>query len=224
MCRLISIAFLVAGSVYAQSASEGVLLLKKVEARAKSATNFRAEIIQKGQMSGPGMGFQDQVLVKTSSQIPLKMRRENSGGDQTLLVCDGRESFYSGDRHSYYRNPAKVNSDCSLPLVPLFQLGKPVDSASIISNDHVNLSEGDRACIVVHTEWRQSTTTVVRDMCIDPEWNLILRDVTVTENKTADMHVSATTTFRSYESNPSFSPQIFHFTPLPDMKEAKPPI
>ena len=224
MCRLFRIALLVVGSASAQAVSEGVLLLKKVEARAKSATNFRAEIIQKGQMARPGMIFQDEVRVNISSEIPLKMRRENSVGDRTLLVCDGTESFYSGDGHSYYRNPATLNSDCALPLVSLFQLGQPFDSVSIISNDHVRVSEVDRACIVVHTEWRKAATTVIRDMCIDPEWNLILRDVTVTENKTADMKISATITFISYESDPSFSPETFHFTPLPDMKEAKPPI
>jgi len=219
---ILVIGVLVLGSASAQSVRDGVGLLRKVEARAKKASNFRAEVVEKSQSAALGTDVSEEVHIAFSSQVPLKMRRENSGDDRTLLVCDGTESFYSGDGLSYYRNPATLHSDCSLPLVSLFRLSDDAVSVSVISKDHVVLAQGDRACTVVRAEWRPPTgATVVRTMCIDPEWDLILRDVTVTE--TAKMRISVTSTFLSYESNPKFSSNTFHFVPSANMREAKAP-
>jgi len=70
------------------------------------------------------MNLQSEVRTKIAVKAPLKMRRENSGDDQTLMVCDGAEGFYSGDRHSYYRGEAKVNPDCNFSLSRFYELEK----------------------------------------------------------------------------------------------------
>jgi len=59
-------------------------------------------------------------------------------------------------------------------------------------------------------------------MCIDPTSGLILREFTdITKN---GLHSVTTTTFISYESNPTFSPDLFKFSIPPGAVEAKPPI
>jgi outer membrane lipoprotein-sorting protein len=184
--------------------------------------SWRAEIVETGQVSGNGMDLQDRVHVKIAAQAPLKMRRENSGDDQTILVCDGAESFYSGDGHNYYRNSAKINQDCDFPLGSSYQLGKDPVSVSIVGHDHVGLADGNHGCDVVRAEWKVAAGGSVRTMCIDPTSGLILRDVT--EINSESMRSVRTATFTSYESNPTFPPDTFKFSIPQGAVEAKPPI
>ena len=149
------------------------------------------------------------------------MRRENSGGDQTILVCDGVESFYMGDGHNYERNP-EVNLDCVFPLRSSYQLEKDLVSLSIVGHDHVMLADGDHACDVVRAEWKISAGSSIRTMCIDPLLGLILREVT--EANTERWRYVSTATFISYESNPTFPPDTFKFSIPQGAVEFKPPI
>src|SRR3954470_21593081 len=96
------------------------------------------------------------------------MRRENSGDDQTVLVCDGAESFYSGDGHSYYRGEAKMNPDCNFALSRFYNLEKNPTTTAIVGRDHVRLTDGDRRCVLVRAGWKQETSNSVRTLCIDP--------------------------------------------------------
>jgi hypothetical protein len=100
----------------AQSVEDAKELLRKVQSIAESTRTWRAEVVERSQLLGGGMDLKGEVRTKIAVQTPLKMRRENSGDDQTILVCDGVEYFYSGDRHSYYSGEAKANPDCSFSL------------------------------------------------------------------------------------------------------------
>jgi hypothetical protein len=148
----------------------------------------------------------------------MKMRRENSGDDQTLLVCDGTESFYTGDGHGYYRNPVRVNPDCEFPMRSSYQLAEGLVSIALVAHDHVVLTDGSHACDVLRAEWKGA----VRTMCIDPTSGFILRDA-MNINKEG-MRSVTTATFVSYESNPVFPPDTFKFSIPPGAVEAKPPI
>jgi hypothetical protein len=59
--------------------------------------NLAAEVVERSQLLGGGMDLKGEVRTKIAVQAPLKMRPENSGYDQTILVCDGAEALYSGD-------------------------------------------------------------------------------------------------------------------------------
>src|SRR5216683_2717866 len=132
MYALVCLILLVAAGGGAQDTNDASALLQKAESLARSVKSWRAEIVETSQVSGHGMNLQDQVRVKIAAQAPLKMRRENSGDDQTVLVCDGSESFYMGDGHNYYRNSAKANQDCDFPLRSSYQLGKDPVSVLIV--------------------------------------------------------------------------------------------
>lgn len=95
------------------------------------------------------------------------MRRENSGGDQTVLVCDGVESFYTGDGHSFYRGSAAVNPDCNFPLSSFYKLRNNPASVSIVGHEHVSLATRDYTCDVLRAEWKLAAIHVIRTMCID---------------------------------------------------------
>ena len=41
----------------------------------------------------------NEIHIKVAAQVPLKVRRENNGSHRKILICDGTESFYSGDAH-----------------------------------------------------------------------------------------------------------------------------
>lgn len=222
MYRLVCLILLVTAGAGAQDINDARVLLQKAESLARSVKSWRAEIVETSRISGPGMDLRAQIRTKIAVQAPLKMRHENSGGDQTVLVCDGTETFYTGDGHSYYRSSAKANPDCIFPLSSSYQLGKDPVSAAILGHDHVVLADGNHACDVVRVEWRVVAAHVVRTMCIDPTLGLILRDVTDSDN--GSMRSVVTTIFTSYESNPTFPPDTFKFSIPPGAVEAKPPI
>ena len=218
---VILLAFVIAGATGAQD-EDAAALLGKAESFASSTKNWRAEVVQASQLSGHGMDLKEELHIMIAAQTPLKMRRENSGDDPTILVCDGVDFFYSGDRHSYYKGSAKVNPDCNFPLSAFYKLRNDPASVSIVGHDHVLLANGDYTCDVVRAEWKIAATNVVRTMCIVPTSGLILRDVAVSEN--ANARTVATTTFTSYESDPILPPDTFKFSIPPGAKEAKSPI
>lgn len=218
MYALVCLILLVAAGDGAQDTSDAKVLLQRAESLARSVKSWRAEIVHTSKLSGNGMDLQSQVRVKIAVQAPLKMRRENSGDDQTVLVCDGAESFYMGDGHGYYRNSAEANQDCSFPLSSSYQLGKDTVSVSIVGHDRIALADGSHACDVVQAESKNA----VRTMCIDPTSGFILRDVRTFNNE--GLQSVTTATFASYESNPAFPPGTFKFSIPPGAVEAKPPI
>jgi outer membrane lipoprotein-sorting protein len=222
MYALVCLILLVAAGDGAQDTNDAKALLQKAESLARSVKSWRAEIVETSKLSGNGMDLQSQVRVKIAVQAPLKMRRENNGDDQTVLACDGTESFYMGDGHNYYRNSAEANQDCDFPLRASYQLGKDPVSVSIIGHDHVVLADGNHSCDVVREEWKFAVGSSRRTMCIDPASGLILRDVTESDN--GGMRSVKTATFASYESNPTFPPETFKFSIPPGAVEAKPPI
>jgi len=223
MHRLFWVALL-ASFAPAQSVEDATELLRKVQSMAESTRTWRAEVVEKSQISGAGMNLQNEVRSKIAVQAPLKMSRQNSGADQTILVCDGAEAFYSGDGHSYYRSEAKVNADCTFPLSRFYKLENNPATASVVGRDHVRLADGDRDCVLVRAVWKRAMGSAVRTMCIDPSSALILRDVAESEDEKTRIRIVNTTAFTSYESNPTFSPDAFRFSVPPGAVEAKPPI
>jgi outer membrane lipoprotein-sorting protein len=99
MYGLVCVILLVTAGAFAQDTEDARALLQKTESLARSVKSLRAEVVEISQISGHGMNMQDQVHIKIATQSPLK-RRENSGSHQTVLVCDGADSFYTGDGHS----------------------------------------------------------------------------------------------------------------------------
>jgi outer membrane lipoprotein-sorting protein len=170
------------------------------------------------------MNLQDEVRTRIAVQSPLKMSRKNSGDDQTILVCDGAETFYSGDGHSYYRGEARVMPECDFPLSKFYKLDNNPVTASVVGRDHVQLADGDRGCVLVRATWKHATLSTVRTMCIDPISALILRDVAESEDEKTGIRIVRTTAFISYESNPTFPPDTFRFSVPPGAVEARPPI
>ncbi len=154
--------------------------------------------------------------------LPFVPRHENNGGDHTMLICDGTESFYSGDGHSYYRGSAGANPDCNFPLSSFYKLADSPRSALIIGHDHIALADGNHNCDVVRAEWQRTTTHVTRTMCIEPTTGLMLRDLMETES--SGVRTVVTTTFVSYEQKPPFAPDTFNFSIPPGSVEANPPI
>ena len=179
MRRLLWIVVLACVPVCAQSVDDATELLRKAQAFAESTRSWRAEIVETVQMSGGGMNRRDEVRTTIAAQPLLKMRRQNSGSDRTVLVCDGVETFYSGDGHSYHKGEARVTPQCDLPLSRFYELDNIPASASVsfMGRDHVQFGEGERRCVVVRAAWKQGTVNVARTMCIDPARPLILRDI-----------------------------------------------
>jgi outer membrane lipoprotein-sorting protein len=87
-----------------------------------------------------------------------------------------------------------------------------------VINDQVGLTDGSHSCDGLRAERKGA----VRTMCIEPTSGLILRDIT--DINKDGMRSVVTTTFISYESNPTFSPDLFKFSIPPGALEAKPPI
>ncbi len=170
------------------------------------------------------MNLQSEVRTKIAVQVPLRMSRQNSGADQTILVCDGAEAFYSGDGHSYYRGDAKVNPDCNFPLSRFYKLESNPATISVVGRDRVRLADGDRECVLVRAEWKRATGNAVRTMCIDPASALILRDVAEIKNEKIGARMVDTISFTSFEGNPTFPPDTFRFSVPPGAVESKPPI
>jgi outer membrane lipoprotein-sorting protein len=224
MYRLFSTALLASVLAPAQNVEDAKELLRKVQSTAESTKNWRAEVVERSQISGGGMNLQSEVRTKIAAQAPLKMSRKNSGADQTILVCDGAETFYSGDGHSYYRGEARVTPQCDFPLSKFYELDNNPATTSVVGRDHVQLAEGDRECVLVRATWKHATVNTVRTMCIDPLSALILRDVAKSDDEKTGIRMVHTIAFTSYESNPTFQPDTFRFSVPPGAVEAKPPI
>jgi outer membrane lipoprotein-sorting protein len=215
---------LLVAPVRAQSVEDATELLRKARAFGESTRSWRAEVVETSQMSGPGMNLQSEVRTKIAAQPPLKMSRQNSGSDRTIMVCDGAKVFYSGDGHSYYKGEAGVTPQCDLPLIKFYDLYNSPASVSVVGEDHVRLTDGERRCVMIRSVLKQTTVNTVRTMCIDPSRPLILRDVIEKEDERTGIRSFTTTTFISFESNPTLSPETFRFSVPPGPVEAKPAI
>lgn len=221
---------LLATPFHAQSSQDGTELLEKAKAFGENTKSWRAEVIQTSRISGPGIKLQDEIRIKIAAQPVLKMSRVNSGGDRTVMVCDGAELFYSGDGQSYYKYQA--TQQCELPLIAFYEpslmnLYEPPStpaSISVVGEDHVRLADGNRRCIVIRAVLTRGSMHTVQTMCIDPSQPLILRDVVETEDGAAGHKWFTETTFTSFEKNPNFSPDTFRITIPPGAVEAKPPM
>jgi outer membrane lipoprotein-sorting protein len=196
----------------AQSVDAAADLLRKAQSVAESTMSWRAEVVERSEITGSGINLKSEVRTRIAVEPPLKMRRQNSGDDQTVLVCDGTEFFYSGDGHSYYRGEAKVNPDCDFALSRFYKLEKNPITTTIAGRDHVRLADGDRQCVLVRAGWKHETVNSVRTLCIDPASMIILRDLAETEEEKTGIRMVNTTTFITYESNPRFQPDTFKFS------------
>jgi len=221
---LVALAVNLTMQVHAQRVEGATELLQEARDFGGNTRTWRAEVVETSRLSGPGMNLQDEVRIKIAAQPHLKMRRQNSGSDRTVLVCDGTDAYYSGDGHSYYKGEANVNPDCDFPLIKFYNLHDSPDSVSIVGEDYVRLTDGRRRCVVIRAVWKQGTGNAVRSMCIDPSRPLILRDVLELQNEKTGIKSVTTTTFVDFESNPSFLPETFQFQVPPGAVEAKPPI
>ncbi len=208
--------------VRAQSPEDAAALLRKVRSFVESTRNWRAEVIETSQISGGGMNVKSEVQAKIAAQEPLKMSRQNSGDDGTVMACDGIAAYYSGDGHSYSKHEARVTPQCDLPLSKFYGLENNPTTLSFVGRDHVRLVDGDRNCVVVRAAWKRGTEDDVRTMCIDPDRLLILRDVVVSQIEGAGIRSVKTTTLRDFESNPVFPPDTFRFSVPPGAVEMKP--
>lgn len=208
--------------VHAQAVGNAADLLQEAKAFGESTRSWKAEVVETTHLSGPGMNLQSEIHTKVAAQPSLKMARQNSGDDQTVMVCDGTETFYSGDGHSYFKNDARATPQCNLPLIDFYQPYNDPVSAEIVGEDHVLLAEGDRRCVVIRAVFMQASVHVVRTMCIDPSQPVILRDVLDAENEKLGIKSLRTTTFVSFKSDPVFSPDTFRFNVPQGAVEAKP--
>ena len=214
---------LITSVMSAQSLEDAMDLLRKVQSVAESTRNWRAEVVENSEITSTAFNHKSEVRTRIAAAAPLKMSRQNSGDDRTVMVCDGIEVFYSVDGHGYSRGEAKVNPLCEFPLSKFYNLEKNPISVTIVGRDHVRLADGDRQCILVRAAWKRDTVNSVRTLCVDPAAAVILRDVAEIEDEKTGSRMVKTTTFISYESNPRFQSDTFKF-PIPagDVK-AKPP-
>ena len=72
MYRLFSIALLASVLATAQSVDDAKELLRKVQSTAESTRNWRAEVVERSQISGGGMNLQEEVRIEIAAQTPLK--------------------------------------------------------------------------------------------------------------------------------------------------------
>jgi outer membrane lipoprotein-sorting protein len=210
-------------AAHAQSSEDATDLLRKARAFGESTQSWRAEVVETLQVSGPGMNLQSEVRTKIAAQLPLKMSRKNSGDDQTIMVCDGTEVFYSGDGHSYYKNKAGVTPQCDLPLIKFYDLLNSPASLSVVGEDHLRLTDGERRCVIIRAVLKQGTLNAVQTMCIDPSRPIILRNVVEKMDERTGIRSVTTTKFLSFEIDPTFPPDTFRFSVPPGAVEAKPP-
>jgi outer membrane lipoprotein-sorting protein len=211
-------ALLLTGSLQAQIAPDATELLQKAKSFGESTRTWRAEAVQTLQVSGPGLKMRSEdVHIKLAAQAPSKMSRVNSGDDRTTTVCDGTQQFYSADGLSYY---LRADGQCSFPLLSFYEpslmnfIGPTSNSASVsvVGEDHVRLTDGERRCVVVRVVLVRESMHAVRTMCIDPTQPVILRDVVEIENGANGFRSTTTTTFLSFESKPTFAPDTFRIT------------
>ena len=211
------------GSAQGQSVRSAAELLQKAKIFGESTASWKAEGVETTDLTGPGMNMRSTVRTKIAAQPLLKMSRQNSGDDQTVIVCDGLETFYSGDGHSYYRNDAQATPQCNLPLINFYQPWSSTIAAKIVGEDHVSLPDGEQRCVIVRASFKQGSANVVRTMCIDPVRPVILRDVFEGTDEKSGIKSLRTVTFVSFESKPVFSADDFTFKVPPGAVEAKSP-
>ncbi len=230
MTRLLCLLLLVT-SARAQSSQNATELLEKVKIFGEATRSWRAEAIHASRVTvSPSIMLKDEVHISIAAQRPLKMSRVNSGDDRTVMVCDGTNFFYSGDGLSYYMYRATQQCDVSLmafyepSLMRLYEPYKSPNSITIIGEDHVRLSDGERRCVVVRAVSRRESMHDVRTMCIDPSRPIILRDTFETEDDKTGNKSFTETTVTSFENNPTFSPDTFRITIPVGAVEAKPPM
>ena len=121
MRLVIGITLLLSALGSAQTDGYALFLLREVASSARTTKSWRAEGVEVLEMTGKGMNHpRSEVHFKIAVQSPLKMRRENSGDDRTLSVCDGTDKFYSGDGRSFYRSSVDVSNDCNFPLAAFY--------------------------------------------------------------------------------------------------------
>jgi outer membrane lipoprotein-sorting protein len=186
-------------------------LLRKVQSVAEGTKNWRAEVVENSEITSTGFNHKSEVRTRIAAEAPLKMSRQNSGDDRTVLVCDGVEVFYSVDGRGYSRGEAKVNPLCEFPLSRFYNLEKNPIAVTIVGRDHVRLADGDRQCVLLRAAWKKATVNSVRTFCVDPA-SVILRDVDEIEDEKTGSRMVRTTTFITYESNPRFDPDTFKFS------------
>ncbi len=210
----------------AQSAGDATELLQRAQSVGENAKNWRAEVVKTSEIAGAGINLKSTVRTRISAEAPLKLNRQNSGDDQTVLVCDGVNFFYSGDGHSYYRGEAKVNPTCDYSLGKFYSLDYGLDGnpaiATVAGRDHVQLADGDRECLLVRAEWNGANARSVHTLCIDSSSAVILRDVQESEGRTG-VRMAGTTVLTSFEINPTFQPSTFAISIPAGAVEAKPP-
>ena len=223
MHRLLWAAILISVPAHAQSVENATELFQKARAFGESTKSWRAEVVETSRISGRGMNLHSEVRTRIAAHPPLKMSRQNSGSDRTVFICDGVETFYSVDGHSYDRGEARVTPQCDLPLSKFYELDDNPVSISFVGRDKVRLADGDRPCVVIRATWKQGTLTTARTMCIDPAQPLILRDVVEREDEKTGMRAVNTITFTEFESNPAFPPDTFHVSAPLGAVEGKPP-
>ena len=186
-------------------------MLRKARSIAAGINTWRAEVVKRSQISGGGLNLDSEVRTKIAVLAPLKLSRKNRGDDKTILICDGVDTFYSGDGHSSYRGKAAVMPQCDFPLNKFYELDDNSPSTSIIGHDRVRLADGDRPCVLVKTTSNRDSVSTVHIMCIDTASALILRDIAqIIDDKTGGRMVK-TITFAEFETNPSLPPDTFTF-------------
>jgi outer membrane lipoprotein-sorting protein len=210
----------------AQSVDDATALLQRARDFGTITKSWRAEVVETTKLSGPGMALASEIRTEIAAQPELKMRRQNSGDDRTVMVCDGADVFYSGDTHSYYhdKGEAAVTPQCDLPLIKFYDSYDSPLSVSAVGEDHVRLKDGVRRCTLVRATLKRGTANIVRTMCIDPSRPLILRDAIESEDEKTGTRSSRTITFVDFESNPTFSVDTFRFSVPPGAVETKPPM
>src|SRR5262245_62023902 len=74
MYRLFSTALLASVLAPAQNVEDAKELLRKVQSTAESTENWRAEVVERSQISGGGMHLQGEVRTKIAAQAPHSRR------------------------------------------------------------------------------------------------------------------------------------------------------
>ena len=210
---------LLTASLQARSNPEAAELLQKTKSFGENTQSWRAEAVQTMQVSGPGLKMPStDIHIQLAAEPPLKMSRVNSGDDRTAMICDGTQQFYSGDGISYYLN--RAGGQCTFPLLFFYEpslmnfIGPSSNpaSVSVVGEDHVRLTDGDRRCVVVRIVFERESTHAIRTLCIDPARPVILRDVVDIDDKAKGFRSSTTTTFLSFEVHPKFALDTFRIT------------
>jgi hypothetical protein len=198
-----------------QLSDEATALLARVRATTAGIKNWRAEVVEVSQLSGGGMNVpQQEVRTRIAVQAPLKMSRKNSGADRTIMICNGTETFYSGDGITISRGDVRVTPQCDYPLSHFYPFENNPMAISIIGRDRVRLASGVRECVLLRVDWKRETLNGVNIYCVDPVSAVILRDAAEGTDARSGARLVKTTTFTEFEIDPVLPADTFEF-PLP---------